>query len=95
MTKDLNDVPQVAERICEEFDGDAVIMAVLRDKVPAVGFTGVRGNKVLLALTLLCYAEITEDHLVAYSGILTPEIRDMIGTLVAKVKDKNILEKYI
>jgi len=92
---DLNNVPTAAERINEEFDGDAVIMAVLRDKKVGVGFTGVRGNKILLALTLLCYAEITEDHLVAYQGILTPEIRDMIGSLVSKIKDKEILDKYI
>lgn len=92
---DLNNVPKAAERINKEFDGDAVIMAVLRDKKVGVGFTGVRGNKILLALTLLCYAEITEDHLVAYQGILTPEIRDMIGTLVSKIKDKEILDKYI
>jgi hypothetical protein len=92
---DLNNVPKAAERINEEFDGDAVIMAVLRDKKVGVGFTGVRGNKILLALTLLCYAEITEDHLVAYQGILTPEIRDMIGSLVSKIKDKEILDKYI
>jgi hypothetical protein len=91
----LNSVPEVAERINEEFDADAVIISVLKDKQVGVGFTGVRMNKILLALTLLCYAEITEDHLVAYQGILTPEIRDMIGSLVSKIKDKEILEKYI
>lgn len=90
----LNDVPKIAERINEELDGDAVIMAVLRDKQLGVGFTGVRMNKVLLALSLLCYADITENHLVAYSGVLTPEIRDLISDLVEKVKDKNILDNF-
>lgn len=95
MPEDLNNIPKEAERICEAYDGDAVIMAVLKDKKVGVGFTGVRGNKILLALTLLCYAEITEEHLVAYNGLLTPEVNDMIGTLVSKIKDKQILEKYI
>ena len=58
---DLNNIPAKAEKINEEFDGEAVIMGVLRDKKVGVGFTGVRGNKVLLALTLLRYAVLTES----------------------------------
>ena len=91
----LNTVPQAAERINDEFDAEATIIAVLKDKQLGVGFTGVRGNKVLLALALLCYAQSTEDNLVAYTGLLTVEIRDMICSLVHEVKDKQILEKFI
>jgi len=92
---DLNNIPAKAEKINEEFDGDVVIMGVLRDKKVGVGFTGVRGNKVLLALTLLCYAVLTESQLVAYKGLLTYEICDLIHDLVSKIEDKNILEKYL
>ena len=92
---DLNNIPNKVESINEEFDGDAVIMAVLRDKKVGVGFTGVRGNKVLLALTLLRYAVLTESQLVAYKGLLTSEICDLIHDLVSKIEDKKILENYL
>lgn len=91
----LNTVPQIAERIKGEFDAEATIIAVLKNNQLGVGFTGVRGNKVLLALALLCYAQSTEDNLNGYTGLLTVEIRDMICSLVRKVKDKKILEKFI
>ena len=91
----LNTVPQTAERINYEFDADATIIAILKDNQLGVGFTGVRGNKVLLALALLCYAQSTEDNLVAYTGLLTVEIRDMVCSLAHKVKDLQILEKFI
>ena len=90
----LNTVPQAAERINDEFDAEATIIAILKDKQLGVGFTGVRGNKVLLALALLCYAQST-DNLVAYTGLLTVEIRDMVCSLAHKVKDLHILEKFI
>jgi hypothetical protein len=90
---DLNSVPELAERINGEFDADAVIISILKDKQVGVGFTGVRMNKVLLALTLLSYATATEDNLVAYSGVLGDEVRDMIFNLVDKVKENQILEK--
>jgi len=89
----LNSVSEVAERINEEFDADAVIISVLKDKQVDVGFTGVRMNKILLALTLLCYARATEDNLVAYTGVLGSDIRDMICDLTTKVKENQILEK--
>lgn len=91
----LNTVPQAAERINDEFDAEATIIAIFKDKQLGVGFTGVRGNKVLLALALLCYAESTEDYLVAYTDLLTVEIRDMICSLTHKVKALQILEKFI
>ena len=64
----LNTVPQVAERINDEFDAEATIIAILKDKQLGVGFTGVRGNKVLLALAAAASASVALFVRVAISG---------------------------